>query len=108
MRVRRVILALVSGLFMWASVQSSAAAETKEERDARMQWWRDAKFGMFIHYGLYSGLAGEFKGIPGGGEWIQCNLGLDTDTYAAETLPLFRPEPGCTEAWAARCWVAIS
>ena len=86
---------------MLASVQSSAAAETKEERDARMQWWRDAKFGMFIHYGLYSGLAGEFKGIPGGGEWIQCNLGLDTDTYAAETLPLFRPEPGCTEAWAA-------
>ena len=86
---------------MLASVQSSAAAETKEERDARMQWWRDAKFGMFIHYGLYSGLAGEFKGIPGGGEWIQCNLGLDTDTYAEETLPLFRPEPGCTEAWAA-------
>ena len=101
MRVRRVILALVSGLMMFATVQGGAAAESKEARDARMQWWRDAKFGMFIHYGLYSGLAGEFKGIPGGGEWIQCNLGLDTDTYAAETLPLFRPEPGCTEAWAA-------
>ena len=26
--------------------------ETAEQRDARMQWWRDAKFGMFIHYGL--------------------------------------------------------
>ena len=75
--------------------------ETVAERDARMQWWRDAKFGMFIHYGLYSGLAGEFKGVPGGGEWIQCNLGLDTDTYAAEALPLFCPAPGCTEAWAA-------
>lgn len=74
--------------------------ETKEERDARMKWWRDAKFGMFIHYGLYSGLAGYFKEIPGGGEWIQCNLGLDTDTYAAETLPLFKPAEGCTEAWA--------
>ena len=74
--------------------------ESKEERDARMQWWRDAKFGMFIHYGLYSGLGGYFKGIPGGGEWIQCNLGLDTDTYAAEALPLFKPAPGCTDAWA--------
>ena len=81
--------------------QPPAVTETQEERDARMQWWRDAKFGMFIHYGLYSGLAGEFKGTPGGGEWIQCNLGLDTDTYAAEALPLFQPAPGCTDAWAA-------
>ena len=74
--------------------------EEKAERDARMKWWRDAKFGMFIHYGLYSGLAGYFKEIPGGGEWIQCNLGLDTETYAAEALPLFQPAPGCTDAWA--------
>ncbi|MBQ4613676.1 MAG: alpha-L-fucosidase [Akkermansia sp.] len=74
--------------------------ETMEERDARMAWWRDAKFGMFIHYGLYSGLAGEFKGQPGGTEWIQTNLGLDTDTYAAEAKPLFKPAPGCAEKWA--------
>ncbi len=26
-------------------------SETKEQRDARMQWFRDAKFGMFIHWG---------------------------------------------------------
>lgn len=86
---------------MPAEVPAAKVVESKEERDARMKWWRDAKFGMFIHYGLYSGLAGEFKGVPGGGEWIQCNLGLDTDTYAAEALPLFRPAPGCTDAWAA-------
>lgn len=51
-----------------------------------MEWWRDAKFGMFIHYGLYSGLAGEWKGRPGGSEWIQKNVEVDTDTYAAEAL----------------------
>ena len=39
-----------------------APHETKKQRDARMKWWRDGKFGMFIHYGLYSGLAGEFQG----------------------------------------------
>jgi len=33
--------------------------ETKEERNARMQWWRDARFGLFIHWGLYSIPAGE-------------------------------------------------
>ena len=33
--------------------------ETPEEFDARMEWFRDAKFGMFIHWGLYSVAAGE-------------------------------------------------
>ena len=78
----------------------AAITETHEQRDARMAWWRDAKFGMFIHYGLYSGLAGEFKGVQGGSEWIQTNLGIDTETYAAEALPLFKPAPGCTDVWA--------
>ena len=74
--------------------------ETTEQRNERMAWWRSAKFGMFIHYGIYSGLGGEFQGRQGGAEWLQSNLGLDTDTYAAEALPLFKPAPGCTEAWA--------
>ncbi len=72
----------------------------QDERDARMQWWRAAKFGMFIHYGLYSGLAGEYKGQPSGAEWSQRNLNLDSESYAHEALPLFQPAPGCTEAWA--------
>ena len=55
---------------------------------------------MFIHYGLYSGLAGEWKGRPGGSEWIQKNVEVDTDTYAAEALPLFKPREGLTEEWA--------
>lgn len=35
--------------------------ETPEQHDARMAWWRKAKFGMFIHWGLYA--------IPADGEW---------------------------------------
>lgn len=107
MRVRNFIYPLVAAMMLGNLSPAeeipdtpTAQQETKEQRDARMKWWRDAKFGMFIHYGLYSGLGGYFKGVPGGGEWIQCNLGLDTDTYAAEALPLFRPAEGCTEAWA--------
>lgn len=80
--------------------------ETPAERDARMGWWRKAKFGMFIHFGLYSGLGGEFKGRAGGAEWLQTNLGLDTETYAAEAMPLFNPAPGCTEEWAKLAKVA--
>ena len=111
MKVRNFIYALAGAAFVAGMIPAAGNAapepsvvapvqETKEQRDARMKWWRDAKFGMFIHYGLYSGLAGYFQNTPGGGEWIQCNLGLDTDTYAAETLPKFQPAPGCTEAWA--------
>ena len=34
----------------------------EKEKNDKMDWWKDAKFGMFIHWGLYSQLAGEWKG----------------------------------------------
>src|SRR5579864_7801889 len=42
------------------------------QREKRLAWWREARFGMFIHWGLYAVPAGEWKGqpIPGLGEWI--------------------------------------
>lgn len=80
--------------------QHAAYTESEEERNARMKWWRDAKFGMFIHWGLYSGLAGDWKGKPMGSEWIQKNAELDTDTYAAEALPLFQPKENFAQEWA--------
>jgi alpha-L-fucosidase len=50
----------------------STSYETEEQRDARMKWFKDARFGMFIHWGVYSVLAGEWQGkqIAGIGEWI--------------------------------------
>ncbi len=74
--------------------------ETREERDARMKWWRDAKFGMFIHYGLYSGLGGLWRGVPGGTEWIQKNVEVDTETYRKETLPRLKPRAKIAKEWA--------
>ena len=57
-----------------ASIQDT---ETATQRDARMHWWREARFGMFIHWGLYSIPAGTWKGkqVSGIGEWIM-NLSL--------------------------------
>jgi alpha-L-fucosidase len=48
------------------------ADETKAQHDARMAWWREAKFGLFIHWGVYSVPAGFYHGQPvhGIGEWI--------------------------------------
>lgn len=74
--------------------------ETREQRDARMKWWRDAKFGMFIHFGLYSGLAGQWRGKNAGGEWIQNNVGADTETYCREAFPRFTPSADAAAEWA--------
>jgi len=52
---------------------------------ARTQWWRDARFGMFIHFGVYSHLAGEYTRPDGSvcrdAEWIQRNCQIPKDTY---------------------------
>jgi alpha-L-fucosidase len=46
--------------------------QTQAQRDARMKWWREARFGMFIHWGLYAVPAGEYNGKRSEriGEWI--------------------------------------
>ncbi|QGY47812.1 alpha-L-fucosidase [Maribellus comscasis] len=60
-----ILIALLIGIKDYARAQSVSQNE-------RMQWWRDAHFGMFIHWGLYAKPAGEWKGkeIEGIGEWI--------------------------------------
>jgi alpha-L-fucosidase len=59
--------------------------ETAAQRDARMAWWREARFGMFIHWGLYSIPAGTWDGkqIPGIGEWIMNNGTIPVADYKA-------------------------
>src|SRR3974390_3070355 len=45
-------------------------AETKEEHDQRMSWFREARFGLFIHWGVYSVPAGEWGTNKNYGEWF--------------------------------------
>ena len=78
--------------------------ETPAQRNERLAWWREARFGMFVHWGLYSGLAGTWDGKPvgkkGGMEWIQKLVKADTDTYAKAAIPLFKPRSGFAVEWA--------
>ncbi len=57
--------------------------ETKQQRDKRMAWWREARFGMFIHWGVYSVPAGIYKDkkIPGIGEWIMNRARIPVAEY---------------------------
>ena len=103
------ILALALCLCGWlvgALVAAPSASwledESAEQKDQRMAWWRDAKFGMFIHWGLYAVPAGKYAGkacrLGNGGEWIQYLLNIPADEYAkiAET---FQPDGYDPQAW---------
>jgi len=52
-------------------------------KDERMEWWRDARFGLFIHWGLYAVPAGTYKGerIGGIGEWIMQRAKIPVEEY---------------------------
>ena len=54
------------------AVTPARADATDAQRDQRMRWWREARFGMFIHWGLYAVPAGEYRGLRSKeiGEWI--------------------------------------
>lgn len=61
-------------------------------RDERMEWYRNARFGMFIHYGLYSDL--------GTGEWSQANQNYTVKEYE-KFAKNFAPKEGCAREWCA-------
>ena len=60
-------------------------------RDRRMQWWRDARFGMFVHYGLYSQL--------GKHEWAMAVENYPIEEYE-KLANDFQPKPGAPKEWA--------
>ena len=62
-----------------------------QTRDARMDWWRKARFGMFVHFGLYSQL--------GRNEWVQTLENIPVDEYA-KLADTFNPKPGAPREWA--------
>ena len=74
--------------------------ETPEQRDARMKWWREARFGMFIHWGVYSVPAGIYHGkeIGGIGEWIMHNAKIPVAEYK-QFAKQFNPVRYDPDAW---------
>lgn len=76
-----IIIAALSMLFI-AGCQGVGQKRTLS-KDERMKWWRDARFGMFVHWGLYAVPAGQWEGkkIPGIGEWIMENADIPVAEY---------------------------
>jgi alpha-L-fucosidase len=70
------------------------------EQDTRMEWWKEARFGLFIHWGLYAQPAGEWKGeeVPGISEWIMARAKIPVKEYEPLTTT-FNPVKYDAEAW---------
>jgi alpha-L-fucosidase len=79
---------------------AQAAQETASQRDARMAWWRDARFGMFIHWGLYAVPAGDYEGKRSKeiGEWIMSWANIPRAQYE-QFAPKFDPEKFNAAEW---------
>lgn len=67
--------------------------ESLEDYNSRMEWFAEAKYGMFIHFGLYSHLGGEWKGepVPFYAEWLQASKKVPREEYAT-VIKEFNPE----------------
>lgn len=74
--------------------------EAALKQDAKMEWWRDARFGMFIHWGLYAQPAGEWKGkeVPGISEWIMFRAQIPVKDYE-NIAQTFNPVKFDADAW---------
>lgn len=88
--IRKTLYSLMlSPLLLGLNAQAMSSQTVEPELEVvteanRMEWFRDAKLGIFIHWGLYSQLAGQWqdKKTMHAAEWIQKVLGIPTSEYS--------------------------
>ncbi|MCU0749894.1 MAG: alpha-L-fucosidase [Akkermansiaceae bacterium] len=84
MKLPSILHIAAAAMFSSSSLaHAETRTETKAEFDQRMEWFREARFGMFIHWGLYSVPAGEWKGqkFDSNVEWIQSHAQIPVAEY---------------------------
>jgi len=94
---------LCGHLFPQVLHASAARREPEPTREQRIQWWREARFGMFIHWGLYAIPAGVWKNSvhpQGYSEWIMFDEKIPVKEYAL-LAGKFNPAKFDAKAWVA-------
>lgn len=76
-------------------------AESMKNHDERIAWWRDARFGMFVHWGVYSGPGGEWKGkkVSGYSEHLMRKEKIPRDEYLEKVVKPFNPVNFNADEW---------
>lgn len=69
---------------------TDGGAVNESDHDAKMAWWREAKFGLFIHWGVYAVPAGKYGDNVNHGEWIMHRAGIPSAEYK-EYARVFNP-----------------
>jgi len=99
MGIFRSLMMMIAGLLLIASnVFSQGSATQDGGKDARMQWWREARFGMFIHWGLYSIPAGQWNESKDHAEWIRTTARIPLEEYD-KLVEQFNPVEFNAEEW---------
>lgn len=96
--MRRILFSITLALLFLGQTGYSQKQLSKDER---MKWWREAKFGMFIHWGVYAQFAGVYKGheqLRGGAEWIMNRSKIPVAEYQ-EMAKSFNPVKYDPDAW---------
>jgi alpha-L-fucosidase len=77
--------------------------DSMKTRDQRLQWWRDARFGCFIHWGVYSGPAGEWNGHASGtyAEHLMRTQRIPLAEYQEKVVSVFDPQQFDADKWVA-------
>lgn len=72
---------MLATLAFLATFATAIPAGQGLKQDPRMDWWREARFGMFIHWGLYSIPAGKWGDSTGHAEWILTTAQIPVSQY---------------------------
>lgn len=76
--------------------------EMQKAKEERTKWWKEAKFGLFLHWGIYSVYGGTYKGKSlHSAEWIQDNAHIPWPEYA-QTAKTWNPEKFNAQEWIAQ------
>jgi len=75
------ILFGIGSIMLIMSILGCDSVRKGSDENARMRWWREARFGMFIHWGLYAIPAGEWKGETNHAEWIRTTAQIPIEEY---------------------------
>src|SRR5690606_15899084 len=89
-----------SAIFLFLLFTQSTFAQLS--KDQRMEWWREARFGMFIHFGTYAQWGGTYQGYKqarGGAEWIMSRCKIPVSEYV-DMAKSFNPVKYDADAWA--------
>ena len=96
--MKSTIIALFCVAAMFTGQLSAQESASNETAETRMDWFKQAKFGMFIHWGVYSMAAGEWNGETNHAEWLQLTAKIPLAEYT-EYAKDFNPEKFNADQW---------